>query len=249
MAAIRRMRAALIVGALVTVGVLLGVTPASAYDISIDNVRFYIPATRDDVIASPITSGSNTPINSPDSFFLGPQSSTTGSLRFTLDFSAQLDALYPPNGAVELSSGALTVSFSDLDILPDVITTDVVLTEVCIITADGTVEVILDTSDAGAPPYTPPGATDNTPIAFENIPLSSTVLAMIEDGDFMLDFYLTATLVNDTDSRGISLRNTVESVGVVGLDLEPVPEPSTIVLLLSGIGGIIARVSLRKGKD
>ena len=166
MAAIRRMRAALIVGTLVTVGVVLGATPASAYDISIDNVRFYIPATRDDVIATPITSGSNTPINSPDSFFLGPQSSTTGSLQFTLDFSAQLDALYPPNGVVDLGSGALTVSFSDLDILPDIITTDVELTEVCVIRSDGSVEVILDTSDSGAPPYTPPGPTDNTPIAF-----------------------------------------------------------------------------------
>lgn len=248
MAAIRRMRAALVVGALVTVGVLLGATPASAYDISIDNVRFYIPATRDDVIATPITSGSNTPINSPDSFYVGPQSSTSGSLRFSLDFSAQLDALYPPNGAVDLSSGALTVSFADLDILPDIITTDVELTEVCVITADGSVEVILD-SDAGAPPYTPAGSTDNTPIAFENVPLSPTVLAMIEDGDFMLDFYLTATVENNRRSRGICLMNTVESVGVVGLDLEPVPEPSTIVLLLSGIGGIIARVSLRKGKD
>ncbi len=248
MAAIRRMRAALVVGALVTVGVLLGATPASAYDISIDNVRFYIPATRDDVIATPITSGSNTPINSPDSFYVGPQSSTSGSLRFSLDFSAQLDALYPPNGAVDLSSGALTVSFADLDILPDIITTDVELTEVCVITADGSVEVILD-SDAGAPPYTPAGPTDNTPIAFENVPLSPTVLAMIEDGDFMLDFYLTATVENNRRSRGICLMNTVESVGVVGLDLEPVPEPSTIVLLLSGIGGIIARVSLRKGKD
>ena len=97
MAAIRRMRAALIVGTLVTVGVLLGVTPARAYDISIDNVRFYIPATRDDVIATPITSGSSTPINSPDSFYVGPQSSTSGSLRFSLDFSAQLDALYVTN--------------------------------------------------------------------------------------------------------------------------------------------------------
>ena len=248
MFATRETRAALMVGALVICGVLLCGTPASAYDISIDDIRFYIPATRDDVIATPITSGSSTPINSADSFFLGPQSSTTGSLTFTLDFSPQLDALYPPNGVVNLGSGALTVSFSDLDILPDVITTDVVLTEVCVITADGTVEVVLDTSDPGAPPYTPPGPTDNTPIMFQSIPLSPTVLAMIEDGDFMLDFYLTATVVNDRDSRGIGLRNTVESVGVVGLDLEPVPEPSTIVLLLSGIGGIIARVSLRKGR-